>query len=114
MNIKKCKLTQLHPAMLIKQEMHLRRQGYSTPRWIEFSMTLLKEGYDVLLVAAKTTVSKYIYVRKGDKQFKVRFSNHKPNWRKEHEQDCDFFVGVTNTGVRTTKDALVAVREFFS
>ena len=39
----------------------------------------------------------------------MRFSDHKPNREKELTGDCDFFVGRTNTGVRTTEDAKVFV-----
>jgi|JI7StandDraft_1071085.scaffolds.fasta_scaffold145277_5 hypothetical protein len=87
---------------------------YPKQKWIEFCETLMAEGYTLSLYEARATVSKYITVRSQGKAFKVRFSNHKPIKGKEMAGDCDFFVGRTHTGVRTTGDALIAVREFFS
>jgi hypothetical protein len=65
----------------------------------------------VFIHESRTTVSKYVYVsqERNGPQFKVRFSNHKPSFAKESAEDCDFFVGVTNTGVRTTEMAVNAV-----
>jgi hypothetical protein len=62
---------------------------------------------------AVTTVSKYVFVRRGGKRFKVRFSNHKPARWREQSRDCDFFVGITNTGVTRTEDAIRATLAFF-
>lgn len=88
-------------------------QKYGKAKWIEFAEDLLHNGYKVSLYEAKTTFSKYLTIEKGNKKFKVRFSNHRPNINKELENDCDFFVGVTNFEVHTTKDALNAVRNYF-
>lgn len=85
--------------------------GYAVPKWITFCAWALDIGLYVQLYDAVTTVSKYVYLskHKDGKRYKIRFSNHKPNKAKELEEDCDFFVGVTNTGVRTTGDAMAAV-----
>ena len=88
--------------------------GYPTPKWIEFSETLLNEGYTVEVYYAQQTVSKYVTVSKGGRDFLVRFSNHPPNVRREANADCDFFVGKTNFTWTTTKDALAAVRKHFA
>lgn len=87
--------------------------GYAKQKWITFCEDLIGQGYKINLYEAKTTFSKYVTVMKGGKEYKVRFSNHKPNRSKELGGDCDFFVGVTNTGVRTTDDAMEAVRKYF-
>jgi len=89
-------------------------QKYGKAKWIIFAEELLKSGYKVSLYEAKTTVSKHLTVEKGNKKFKVRFSNHRPNMRKELENDCDYFVGVTNFQVHTTEDALIAVNNYFN
>lgn len=91
-----------------------KNAGYSKPRWIEFSETLLERGYILKIYEAKRTVSKYITISndKG-KSFKVRFSNHLPIKARELEGDCDYFVGVTNLRTTNYRMALMAVNEFF-
>lgn len=87
---------------------------YGKQKWIIFCETLLNEGYTLYLYEAKKTFSKYITVCKNGKQFKVRFSNHKPAFSKEKENDSDFYVGVSNFGTTTTEDALRAVKKFYN
>lgn len=84
-------------------------------KWIVFCEMLLEKNYVMYLYEAKETFSKYITVTRLDseKRFKVRFSNHKPNKGRELNGDCDFFVGVTHTGIRTTEMAIKAVKEYF-
>lgn len=91
------------------------RNGYPRPRWAQFALKLIGQGYKVHCYQAQRTVSRYLTIRKdGDKRrYKVRFSNHKPIPERELKKDCDFFVGVTNTGVRNTETALKAVQTFF-
>lgn len=101
---------------LSKRAEMCKRAGYPKQKWIEFCENLISQGYTLSLYEARMTVSKYVTVRKTDseKTFKVRFSNHRPNSLKEIEKDCDFFVGVTHTGVRNTTMALAAVKKHFS
>lgn len=87
----------------------LKDSGYPVSKWITFCETLLDNGFQVYLYEAKETKSKYVTVKKHYKEYRVRFSDHKPNKIRELQGDCDFFVGITHTGVRTTADALVAV-----
>lgn len=88
-------------------------EKYGKAKWIIFAEELMTKGFDISLYEAKKTFSKYLTVEKDNKTFKVRFSNHKPNKERERNQDCDFFVGVTNYKVTTTKDAINAVLNFF-
>lgn len=88
--------------------------GYGKAQWIIFCETMLDAGYNVYLYEARQTFSKYVSVHKDGKRFKVRFSNHKPIKRREMKGDCDFFVGVTNLNVTTTKDAIAAVEKHFA
>lgn len=92
-----------------------RRGGFSTPRYIWFGFRLLELGLKAQLYEARETRSKYItiFADKAGPRFKVRFSNHKPNEHVELSGDCDFYVGHTNTGIRTSEDALRAVEQFF-
>lgn len=85
---------------------HYLENGYPIPKWIEFSETLIKWGCEVELLEAKTTYSKYLYVKKGRENIKVRFSNHKPSYKREANGDSDYYVGVGNFGIVTTEHLL--------
>ncbi len=89
-------------------------KGFGKQKWVEFCEVMLCHGLRVHLYEARKTFSKYVTVSRGKQKFKVRFSNHKPIKRREENGDCDFFVGVTNTGSRTTEDAIKATLEFFT
>lgn len=95
---------------LLKQK---TSKKYGKAKWIIFAEELLNKGFKVSLYEARRTFSKYLTVEKDGKYFKVRFSNHKPIKERELNNDCDFFVGVTNYKVTTTEDALKAVYNFF-
>lgn len=82
------------------------RKGYQKTKWIIFCEEMLEAGFSCSLYEAKQTNSKYITVKKGRLTLKVRFSDHRPIYQRELAGDCDFFVGITHTGVRTTKDAI--------
>lgn len=86
---------------------------YGKAKWIIFAESLIAEGYEVYLYEARRTFSKYLTIKKDDLSYKVRFSNHKPILEREKNKDCDFFVGVSNFGVTTTDDAILAVNKFF-
>ena len=101
-------------ALLKERAERCIQAGFKKQKWVEFCETLMAEGYSLRLYEARQTYSKYVTVHKeGSRGFKVRFSNHKPNKGRELEGHCHFFVGITHTGVRTTNDALRAVREHF-
>jgi hypothetical protein len=87
--------------------------GFAKQKWVQFCEAMLARGHSLTIYEARQTVSKYITVRTGKKTFKVRFSNHKPIKHRELAEDCDFFVGWTHTGVRTTDQAIEAVDAFF-
>ena len=86
---------------------------YGKAKWLQFCEELL-DTYELYLYEARRTFSKYITIKKNDKSYKVRFSNHRPNWQRELNKDCDFFVGVSNYNVTTTDDALKAVHKYFN
>lgn len=89
--------------------------GYEPQKWLLFCEEMLKSGYKVTVYEAQETFSKYIRVYgAGDTWYQVRFSNHKPNKGRELAGDCDFFVGVTHTGVRTTSMAIQATKDYFN
>lgn len=88
-------------------------KGFPVPKWTYFCKQVLDMGLTVSLYEARETYSKYVTVMKDDVEYKVRFSNHRPTYHRERNGDCDFFVGVTHTGVRNTEQALEAVKEFF-
>lgn len=87
--------------------------GYGKPKYIQFCERALASGMRVQLYEARHTASKYVTLRAGGRQFKVRFSNHKPIPSREVGGDCDFFVGVTNLAVTTTDQAFAAAMSYF-
>jgi len=84
--------------------------GFPKAKWIEFCETMAADGFRCWLYEARQTYSKYITVSNGTTDVKIRFSNHKPDKSRELNGDCDFFVGKTHTGTRTTRDAIDFVR----
>jgi hypothetical protein len=93
----------------------LKRNDWPKSKWIIFCEVMIDLGFVVKVYRARKTKSKYCTVtRAGDhRKFKVRFSDHKPIRSRELNGDCDFFVGVTHTGVRTTQCAINAVCKHF-
>ncbi len=97
-----------------KRAKRYAKKGWGKPKWMLFAEYLINKGFQCNLYEARKTNSKYITISKNNKQFKVRFSDHKPIKRRELAGDCDFFVGMTHTGTRTTRDAYDAVIEYFN
>lgn len=83
------------------------------PKYAVFMRKALEAGYSVKLRSYQETRSKYVTVFSGSKRYKVRFSNHKPNKKLELEGACNYFVGVTNTGARTTDNAWEDMQQYF-
>lgn len=91
-----------------------RQASQHEPKWIYFCEFMLAKGLTVSLYEAKETVSKYVTVSLADRgEFKVRFSNHKPNKYKEVNRFCDFFVGYNNLENTTTQQAIFATLNKF-
>ncbi|MDT6940782.1 hypothetical protein RI570_21330 [Brucella pseudogrignonensis] len=106
--------TPVTPAYLDLRIKDLADRGYGKTKWIGFCEDALDLGLSLRLYEAKHTVSKYITVSNDrGKEFKVRFSNHRPIKAREEANDCDFFVGVSNKNVTTTVQALQAVKSHF-
>lgn len=77
---------------------------YPTPKYMRFMRELLESGWRVKLYEAR--VSKYVFVSKGEHLYKIRFSNHKPIYAKERDNDCDYYVGISHKQVSTTEKIL--------
>lgn len=110
---RKARNEKITTTMLNKRAERCIALGYEKQKWVTFCEILLEQGFKLSLYEARQTLSKYITIRRGDKAFKVRFSNHRPNKKREAAMDCDFFVGVNNQTTTTTADALIAVKAFF-
>lgn len=83
------------------------KKGWNTPpKWVKFCYTMLEHGWNIFLHRAKTTRSKYIYIIKDKRNYKIRFSDHKANFRQEIKNDSDYYVGVGNFGVITTEQLI--------
>lgn len=102
--------------------LHEQDEDIKLPKWYWLCRQLVEDGFKVEVYDAQTTVSKYIFVKKGTsypnnfrskKTYKIRISNHPPNLQKEEKGDSDFFVGRTNKKITTTAQAYVAVHSFF-
>lgn len=96
---KKCNLKKINSA--IKNY----PKQFPTPKYLLFIKQMLENGWQVKLYVANK-VSKYVFIIKGDDVFKIRFSNHKPIYGKELENDCDYYVGVSHTQVSTTEQII--------
>lgn len=109
------KATNLPVTLAFLQDRAARSEakGYTKQKWVSFCEAMLDRGYRLTIYEARKTFSKYITVRGPGGSFKVRFSNHMPIKSRELQGDCDFFVGWTHTGVRTTEQAIEAVDAFF-
>lgn len=77
---------------------------YPIPKYLTFIKKMLENGYKVKIYVAR--VSKYVFIKKGDIVIKIRFSNHKPIFEKEEENDCDYYVGVSHKQVTTTEELI--------
>ena len=86
---------------------------YGVPKWLQFADTMSAKGVDVNYYEAKKTFSKYVRVTYEGKSFLVRFSNHKPNKRRQAAKDCDYFTGVSNFGVVTTEYIIAEIFKEF-
>lgn len=88
---------------------------YGRSKWIQYCDHMLKIGRQVYLTETVGTYSKYLTVYgQFDLKFKVRFSDHLPNYRRQSNGDCDFFVGVTHFGTWTVNDAIKATEDYFN
>lgn len=78
---------------------------YQPAKYLIFIKTMLENGWRVKLYVANK-VSKYVFIIKGEQVFKIRFSNHKPLYQKEMEDDCDYYVGISHKQVSTTEQII--------
>lgn len=104
----------IHEEDLLELEANYVDSPYGKPKFLEF----IRKVYDlhqftIKLYDSQSTVSKYVTLYKGKKSYKIRWSNHKPNFNKEKAGACDFFVGVTNLKVTTTEQAYKAALAYF-
>lgn len=77
---------------------------YPTPKYLLFIKRFLEEGWEVKVYVAK--VSKYVFVIREGEIYKIRFSNHKPLYHKQMENDCDFYVGVSHKQCHTIDEII--------
>lgn len=101
------------PDYVERKEAQYASLPYPLPKYVQFIKRALGAGLRVRLYDCPSTVSKYVTIIHHGKRFKIRFSNHKPIFSREMKGDCDFFVGVTHTGVKTTDDAWTAMVKAF-
>lgn len=73
---------------------------FPTPKYLLFIKHMLENGWSVKVYVSG--VSKYVFVVNGEEIHKIRFSNHKPIYAREVQEDCDFYVGISHKQVSTT------------
>lgn len=100
---KTCRLKQ------ISQRIENYNKQYPTPKYLQFIKTMLEHGWSVKLYVAG--VSKYVFVEKDQHIYKIRFSNHKPIYQREIENDCDFYVGISHKTVHKTEEIVNILQE---
>jgi len=77
---------------------------YEAPKYLRFILRMLREGWRAkLYIPRESKISKYVFVYKEDKIYKIRFSNHKPTIHRELDNDCDFYAGISNLKIMTTE-----------
>lgn len=99
----------LHIARRIKlngvnKEIENYPKQYQTPKYLLFIKTMIENGSKVKIY--KAGVSKYVFVITDTDTYKIRFSNHRPIFSKEIEEDCDFYVGVSHRNCQTTEEII--------
>jgi len=94
---------------MIKREIETYPSKYPTPKYLLFMHEMLLNGWKVQLYTAE--VSKYVFVSKDDLIFKIRFSNHKPRYSREIENDCDYYVGISHLQSKTTSEIIQIILE---
>lgn len=79
-------------------------QKFPTPKYMTFVESLIHCGFLVKVYQAR--VSKYVFVKKDGEITKIRFSNHKPRLDRETEEDCDYYVGISNFQTSKTEEVV--------
>lgn len=90
------------PKVLMKIETYPSK--YPTPKYLLFIKRMLELGFEVKIYVAK--VSKYVFVITPNNTYKIRFSNHKPAYHKQMQEDSDYYVGISHTNVMTTDEII--------
>lgn len=64
---------------------------------MKFIDTVLSLGYSVKICPSLSTESRYLYIYDQNKKpvCKIRYSSHRPDFRREREKYCDFYVGAS-------------------
>jgi hypothetical protein len=83
--------------------------NYSCPKYLLFIEAMLNNNFAVKLRKSKSTRSKYVYVKKNGKILKIRFSNHRPNFFRQKDEDCDYYVGVSHSKIISTESVISEV-----
>ena len=99
--------------MLEKRRADMNRHNFN-PKWINFAIDMVNEGYLVYLYENINQKSKYLTLNSNGVLFKIRFSDHLPIRYKYENGDCDFFVGKLYGGkFSSTEQCRIAVKEFY-
>ncbi len=86
---------------MIEERIESGNKYYPTSKYLLFIRDMIAAGWKVKIYEVQ--VSKYVFVYKDDVIYKVRFSNHKPIYHREVQNDCDFYAGVSHKNCLTTE-----------
>jgi hypothetical protein len=96
--------------MLTREEVNYYLiSGYEVPRWLLAKDFFTELNFQVKVIKARTTKSKYLYISNTFKQIKIRYSDHQPNPNQEASGDSDFYVGKSNSNITSTEYVLPQV-----
>ncbi len=90
----------------INQEIKDYNPAFSPPKYLLFIKALLEEGFPVKRYVAGPSKYIFVYDVRDEEVYKIRFSNHRPIYEKEMENDCDFYVGISHKQTSTTAQIL--------
>lgn len=102
-------LAKKYDITLVRKMIEEYPKEYPTPKYLLFIRWFLLHGFRVKVYVAQ--VSKYVFVYRNGSIYKIRFSNHKPIYTKQMENDCDFYVGVSHLSTYTTDQIIAMITE---
>lgn len=97
-------LAETYKLYRIKQVIAQYPKEYPVPKYLQFMLEMNQRGYETLLYTAQ--VSKYVFLKKGFDVYKIRFSNHRPIYSREQENDCDYYVGISHKNSFNTEQII--------
>lgn len=84
------------------------KNNYPGPNWMEFCEKMILLGWSVSVYRSQEL---YIFVEKGEKAYKIRFSNQKPAEEQQEKNDSDYYVGVSRFPTFSTEELIALLNK---